>query len=150
LVSRFDRGKRKQTDQRTDKWLRELLADYVNQIANDGTHANKAHFDAVQQVDDLAFHVPETFWRFLELALSSGTDLRLLGDIGWGPLTLLLRRHPDDFVERVAGFARRDARMRELVSGIEMDRIAPDVWRAIELAIDAATPANVQIPPASE
>ena len=54
-----------------------------------------------------------------------------LEDIGWGPLTWLLRRYPDDWVERVAGLARRESRMSALVSGVDQDRVAPDIWRQL-------------------
>jgi hypothetical protein len=91
-----------------------------------------AHHVASQQVDDLAFDQPELFWRFLELAVGSDISLSALSDVGWGPLTWLLRRHPDDWAERIAGFALRDERMRALVSGVDQERIAPDVWRCIQ------------------
>ena len=111
-----------------EKRLRELLAEYVSTT-------EQVRSDAGQQIDDLAFHEPELFWRLLEVALLADVDVERLRNIGWGPLTWLLRRFPDDFADRVAGAARRDARMRQIVAGVEQDRVAPDVWRRLQSAI---------------
>ena len=138
-MSRAQKTSQATREHRIEKWLGELLTAYLNRQAPTGTAAQKAHFDATQQVDDLAFHDPETFWQFLEVALASEASAEDLGDIGWGPLTWLLRYYPDDFVERVEGLSRRDDRMRRLVASVEHDRVAPDIWRRLEIAIDGAT-----------
>jgi len=91
--------------------------------------------EASQRVDDLAYHQPELFWRFLELVAGSDIPLGDLSDIGWGPLTWLLRRYPDDWGERVAGLAKRDERMMALAHGIDRDRIAPDIVRLFDDAV---------------
>lgn len=98
--------------------------------------AQRGHADAAQQVDDLAFHQPELFWRFLELAVDSDIPLADLDDIGWGPLTWLLRRCPDDWGARVAGLAKRNTRMMALAKGVDRDRVAPDIARLLD---DAAS-----------
>jgi hypothetical protein len=125
-VTRSTRSAR-QNERQRDRVLFDLVRDYDRK--------SPGHLDATQQVDDLAFDSPELFWKFLEAVVASDIPLSDLGDIGWGPLTWLLRRHPDGWAERVAGFARRDNRMRSLIDGVDQDRIAPDVWRRLEAAM---------------
>lgn len=98
--------------------------------------ASPRHADASQRVDDLAYHHPELFWRFLELVVGSNIPLDDLSDLGWGPLTWLLRRYPDDWGERVAGLAKSDGRMMTLAASIDDDRIAPDVVRLLRGAAE--------------
>lgn len=57
-----------------------------------------------------------------------------LRDLGESGLYWLLRRHPDDYDQRLAALVRRDERFRLLVQEIDSDRIAPDVWRQVEAA----------------
>jgi hypothetical protein len=122
-VPRFARSGRK-LERKRDLELSDLACRYADRTS-------PAHHEARQLVDDLAFDQPELFWRFLELVVGSDIPLTDLGDIGWGPLTWLLRRHPDDWGERVAGLAKSDERMRALIDGVDQDRIAPDVWRLL-------------------
>ena len=122
-MARFDRSAPKRLRQNAPG-LRQLAHDYANRNSS-------GHFKASQQVDDFAFHDPDHFWTFLEWVVASDIPLAHLGDLGWGPLTWLLRRHPDEWAAKVAGFAARDARMRALVDGVDEDRVAPDVWRLL-------------------
>jgi hypothetical protein len=87
------------------------------------------------QLDDLAMHDPEAFWRFLLLLLERKPGLIHLVGLGAGPLTRLLRCHPDDFDERVAGLVRRDRQMWDLAAEIDRERVAPDVYAKLEAAI---------------
>ena len=79
-------------------------------------------------------HAPEAFWDFLSLLLERRPGLSELIALA-SSLTWLLRYYPDHFDERVAGVARRDEQMREILSAVDPDRIAPDVWAKIEAAI---------------
>ena len=121
----------------TERWLATLLAAYSRRGGGD-IPTREAYHQASQQLDDLASHEPETFWRFLELALEAPTPFEALSGLGRGPLMWLLRYYPDHFDKRVAGAARRDQRMRQLVAEIDPDRIAPDVWRQLGAAMSGA------------
>ncbi|MEW5684058.1 MAG: DUF6869 domain-containing protein [Pseudomonadota bacterium] len=97
--------------------------------------------EAEAQVDNLAMHDPETFWQFLLLLLERRPGLTDLVHLG-GALTWLLRYHPDQFDERVAGLARREQQMRDVLSSVDPNRIAPDVWAKIDTAIREADAAQ--------
>ena len=84
---------------------------------------------------------PEAFWQFLLLFLERRSGLTDLVGLGLS-LTWLLRYHPDQFDERVAGLVRRDRQAREIVSGIDQERIAPDVWAKLEAALEAEPDSN--------
>lgn len=131
-MPRFRKDAARQSERRTDEYLRDLLAAYADRRASTGSRAGRAHLDATQSVDDLAFHQPEIFWRFCEIATESDVSLEDLGDLGWGPLTWLLRLYPDTFAKRVADAAHGNPRMRSIVAGVDPDRVAPDVWRRLQ------------------
>lgn len=116
----------------TERWLTALLAVYRRHEGGDD------YFQASQQIEDLAMQEPETFWRFMELALDSPATAYELRDLGHGPLLWLLRYYPDNFDKRVAGAVRRDQRMRSLVGEMDQDRVAPDVWRQLKVALSEA------------
>ena len=132
FMPRFQRGASSKTERLYEKRLDELLAAYVDRKAKDGTPERDAHFEATTMVGVMAIAEPEGFWRFMERALGADVDESALGDLGWGPLTELLRHHPDQFIERVEGAAARSPRMRRLVYEISQDRVAPDIWRRLE------------------
>jgi hypothetical protein len=93
--------------------------------------------EAKLQLDDLAMHDPEAFWRFLLLLLERKPGLTHLVGLGAGPLTWLLRWHPDDFDERVAGLIRRDGQMWDVAVEVDRQRVAPDVYAKLEAAMSA-------------
>jgi hypothetical protein len=124
-MSMLERTLRDKHAKRSEVRMKLLLAQYVSSISAE-------QLEASQVVDDLAFYDPTAFWTFIELAAESDFELERLKPIGWGPLTWLLRLHPDDFVERVAGGALRDPRIRWMVERIDQDRVAPDVWRRLQ------------------
>jgi hypothetical protein len=133
-MPRFKKTRASKAERRTVMQLKDILAAYADRRAGKGTRAWNDHLDATQIVDDLAFHEPDLFWQFLELAAASDIDLDNICDLGWGPLTWLLRLHPDDYVEKVASAARRDPRLRWIVGGVDQDRVAPDIWRRLRSA----------------
>jgi hypothetical protein len=57
--------------------------------------------------------------------------------LGAGAVTWLLRWHPDDFDERVAGLIRRDRQMWDVAVEIDRQRVAPDVFAKLEAALYA-------------
>lgn len=91
--------------------------------------------EAKLQLDDLAMHDPEAFWHFLLLLLESRSGRNHLVGLGAGPLTWLLRWHPDSFDERVAGLIRRDTQMWDVAIEVDRERIAPDVYAKLEAAM---------------
>lgn len=97
----------------------------------------RAWMEAKLQLDDLAMHDPEAFWRFLLLLLERKPGLTHLVGLGAGPLTWLLRWHPDDFDERVAGLIRRDGQMWDVAVEVDRQRVAPDVYAKLEAAMSA-------------
>ena len=118
--------------------MRRLVEAYLN----DGGAGPEpeAYRAAKQQLDDLAMHEPEALWEFLILLLEGRPGLDDLVGLGAGPVTWLLRRHPDQFDERVAGLIRRDRQMWEIGIEIERERIAPDVFAKIQAALDSWYP----------
>jgi len=124
-------SRRRKTPPKPDRFLRILLEAYMDDESADPP---ARHFESLQQLDDLAMHDPETFWEFVLLLLERPRGLTYLVGLGMA-LTWLLRWHPDHFDERVAGLARRDPQMREIVSALDAARIAPDVWAKLERAI---------------
>jgi hypothetical protein len=130
-VSRLKAKPPNSIDQLVDRQLKELLTAYVDRGATGGSITDQ-HLRASQQLDDLAMHDPERFWRFTEMALASSLEASALAGLGAGPLTWLLRWHPDDFDSRVAGMMRASAVMRTLVAEMDAERIAPDVWMQLE------------------
>jgi hypothetical protein len=74
------------------------------------------------------------------LLLEGRPGLDDLVGLGAGPVTWLLRWHPDQFDERVAGLIRRDRQMWEIGIEIERERIAPDVFAKIQAAFDSWYP----------
>lgn len=122
--------------------MRRLLQAYLN----DGGAGPEpeAYRAAKQQLHDLAMHEPEALWEFLQLLLEGRPGLDDLVGLGGGPVTWLLRWHPDQFDERVTGLIRRDPQMREIGIEIEPERVAPDVYAKVQAALDS------WYPPASE
>lgn len=124
----------KRTAHRVDRAARDLVEAYLRAGLEPWWEPGR---EAEAQVENLAMHAPEAFWDFLSLLLERRPGLTDLVDLG-GALTWLLRCYPDQFDERVAGLARRDQQMRDILSAADPGRIAPDVWTKIETAVSEA------------
>jgi len=122
----------RRTPPKQDRALRALLEAYLDD--GGAQPPPDRHFEASQQLEDLAMHDPEAFWQFLLLLLEHDRGLTSLVGLGVA-LTWLLRWHPDDFDERVAGLASRDQQMRDIVTGLDFERIAPDVRARLDAAL---------------
>lgn len=123
---------------RVDRATRELVQAYLRAGSEPWWEPGR---QAEVQVGNLAMHDPESFWLFLQLLLEQRPGLTDLIDLG-GALTWLLRYYPDQFDERVAGLARREQQMRDILSAADPNRIAPDVWTKIEVALLEAESAS--------
>lgn len=124
----------KRVAHRADRATRDLVEAYIRAGAEPWWEPGR---EAEGHVENLAMHAPEAFWDFLSLLLERRPGLSELVGLGTA-MTWLLRYYPDRFDERVAGGARRDQQMRDILSGVDPDRIAPDVWAKIEAAIHEA------------
>jgi len=114
----------RKTKPKPDRFLRQLAEAYLSE--DTAERLSQARLNASMQLEDLAMHQPEAFWECLLLLLERRPGLDTLVSLAT-PLTWLLRLHPDQFDERVAGLARRDSQMWDIVSAVDRDRIAPDV-----------------------
>lgn len=124
-------SRRAKTAPKVNRAIRELVDAYLE----GGTAPwSDRGLEAESQVEDLAKYDPEAFWQFLLLLLERRPGLSDRVPLGRS-LTWLLRYYPDQFDERVAGLARRDRQMRDIISAVDQDRIAPDVWAKLETAL---------------
>lgn len=127
----------KRAAHRADQAARDLVEAYLRAGAEPWWEPGR---EIEVQVENLAMHAPEAYWDFLSLLLERRPGLTDLVPLGMS-LTWLLRYYPDHFHERVAGLARQDQQLRNILSAVDPDRIAPDVWTKIEAAIsEAASP----------
>src|ERR1700742_2077234 len=107
-----------------------MLASYI------GTrNADRTRTEASIELENLAMFEPSTFWEFIEHLAATSASAEALEGLGERGLYWLLRKHPDEYSERIAGLVRRDKRFRRLVREVDADRIAPDVWRQIEAGL---------------
>lgn len=129
----------KRAAHRADQATRDLVEAYLRAGAEPWWEPGR---ETEGQVENLAMHAPEAFWDFLSLLLERRPGLTDLVPLGMS-LTWLLRYYPDHFDERVAGLARQDQQMRDILSAVDPDRIAPDVWTKIEAAVSEAAAASL-------
>lgn len=129
----------KRAAHRADRATRDLVEAYLRAGSEPWWEPGR---EAERQVESLAMHAPEAFWDFLSLLLERRPGLSDLVPLGTS-LTWLLRYYPDHFDERVAGLAGQDQQMREILSAVDPNRIAPDVWTKIEAAVSEAVTASL-------
>jgi len=123
--------RRARAARRADGQIRQLVDAYLSSGSEDWSEGGVA-----TRVEDLATGDPDRFWQFLELLLENQLGLNDLVALG-RPLTSLLRYHPDLMTDGLASAARQSRQMRDALTAVDSDRVAPDVWKKVSSAIFA-------------
>jgi hypothetical protein len=93
-----------------------------------------AHFEFVEQVDELVRSEPEFAWLVIQTIFAASQNDLERACLAAGPLEDLLAKHGEVFIERIEKAAAADDDFRELLVGVWRNVIAPQVWERLQRA----------------
>jgi len=112
-----------------DAWLKRHIAISEGRIKPSSDEGSWAW----EQITDLVFNQPETVWPIALELIRRAPSNRILADMAAGPLEDLIRRHTDEFIDRVEDDARRDPKFRLCLTGVWYGKdLSPHVRARIE------------------
>jgi hypothetical protein len=101
-------------------------------IAELRSNPSDAENDVGQSVVMMNFTArPEHQWQFILEAISHASDDEI-GHIAAGPVEHLLRKHGEEFIEKVEQRAQADPKFGRMLAGVWKHTMTDEVWTRIE------------------
>lgn len=112
-----------------------------NRPAGDGEELLSAWFTYHQtswgfdKVWKLTGSDPDRLWELIQDMITAALDNDTLGYIGAGPLEDLLSAHGSTFIERIAEFAKVNAKFRVALAGVWKSDMSEELWQRVTNAL---------------